>query len=579
MHRPYAARLIMAFCAMIVVAATEPVVPLLFKLLLDEGFVNEPTFSLWLVPLIIVGLFVVRGVATFSSAYLMTWVSTHLLMRFREKMFDRMLAVPVGFYTHTPAGTVIHVIMSEVGSVLNIVTKILPSIIRFLFTLLGLVFWLFYLNWKLASIMVVLLPLFVLILRFTAKRLRKLNAVRIRLNSKLTQNVSESVRSHQVVKIFGGQEYERSRFLQLHAEVRRNMMRVVRITAAVSPVTQAILSCVLACVIVFALHLSSKGELSVGDFVSFITAMLMMVTPMRQLANVNGPLQRGLVSANTVFDFIDMPVERAGGLVLKSRAKGRVDYVDVSFSYAEELKPALQQVSLHVEPGQTIALVGASGGGKTTFANLLPAFYTVTTGQILLDGTPINEIALTSLREQIAMVSQHVVLVNDTVAANVAYGDANPDRDRIHVAIEAAYLTDVIKELSHGIDSLIGDNGYQLSGGQRQRLAIARAIYKDAPLLILDEATSALDTESERMVQMALERLMQDRTTFVIAHRLSTVEQADRIAVLDQGRIIEIGPHAELLKKKGAYANLHNMQFSKFGEAGGQKTNEDAEEV
>ncbi len=563
----------MAFCAMVIVAATEPVVPLLFKLLLDKGFVEKPTFSLWLVPLIIVGLFLVRGVATFSSAYLMTWISTHLLMRFREKMFDRMLAVPVGFYTHTPVGSVIHIIMSEVGNVLNVVTQTLPSIVRFSFTLLGLVFWLFYLNWKLASIMVVLLPLFVLILRFTARRLRKLNTVLVKLNSKLTQNVSESARSHQVVKIFGGQEYEHARFMQLHADVRRNRMRVVRISAAVSPLTQVVLSCVLACVIVFALQLSSAGELSVGDFVSFITAMLMMVAPMRQLANVNAPLQRGLVSTETVFDFVDMPVEREGGKVLESRAQGQVDYVDVSFAYSEDSKQALQHVSLHVEPGETIALVGASGGGKTSFVNLLPAFYTVTSGQILLDGEPINEISLKSLREQIAMVSQHVVLVNDTVAANVAYGDAKPDRVRINAALEAAYMADVISELSQGIDSLIGDNGYQLSGGQRQRLAIARAIYKDAPLLILDEATSALDTESERMVQMALERLMKGRTTFVIAHRLSTVEHASRIVVLDQGRIVEIGSHSELLKRKGVYANLYSLQFAERAEA--ENTSED----
>lgn len=562
MHRPYAGRLIMAFVLMAVVAATEPAVPWLFKLLLDKGFVKKPTFSLWLVPVIIVGLFMIRGIANFCSSYLMTWTSSHLLVRLREKMFDRMLTVPIDFYTHTPVGKVIQTIMGEVGNVLNIVTTFLPSVVRFSLTLLGLIFWLFYINWKLALLMFALLPMFIFILRFSAKRLRAVNRELVKLNSRLTQNVSESARSHQVVKIFGGQDYERSRFMTLQAEVRRNVMRVVRISAAVSPITQAVFSCALASVIVFALQISSAGELSVGDFVSFITAMLMMVTPMRQLANINGRLQQGMVSVDTVFEFINTPTERTGGALFEGRAKGQVDYVDVSFSYAEDLKPALDQINLNVQPGETIALVGASGGGKTTFVNLLPAFYTPTSGQILLDGMPINDTNLASLRDQMAMVSQHVVLVNDTVVANVAYGDANPDLARVHAAIDAAYLTNVVEDLVDGVNSLIGDNGYQLSGGQRQRLAIARAIYKDAPILILDEATSALDTESERMVQMALEKLMVGRTTFVIAHRLSTIEHADRIVVISDGKIVEVGSHEELLQAHGAYESLYRLQFS-----------------
>ena len=270
---------------------------------------------------------------------------------------------------------------------------------------------------------------------------------------------------------------------------------------------------------------------------------------------------------------MDSDIERTGGKTLDSKVAGRVEYQDVTFSYAGQEKAALQGINLQVEPGETIALVGASGGGKTSFVNLLPAFYAVTSGQIMLDGMPINEISLASLREQIAMVSQHVVLINDTVAANVSYGDPSPDMERIKAAIDAAYLNDVVNGLPRGVESLIGDNGSQLSGGQRQRLAIARAIYKDAPLLILDEATSALDTESERMVQMALERLMKGRTTFVIAHRLSTVEHASRIVVLDQGRIVEIGSHSELLKRKGVYANLYSLQFAERAEA--ENTSED----
>lgn len=562
MHRPYAARLIMAFCAMVVVAATEPAVPLLFKLLLDRGFVEKPTFSLWIVPVVVVGLFAVRGTCVFLVSYMMTWISSHLLTELRSQMFNRLLAVPVDFYDTTPVGKVINAIMFEVSQVLNVVTTLIPQIIRATLTVLGLVIWLLYLNWKLTLIILAVLPACVWVIQVAGKRLKVLNRDLISLNAKLTQTISESTRAHHVIKIFGGQAYEKNNFMKYVEELRRYMMRLVRTSAAISPVTQLIAALALSLVVVFALTQSAQGEITVGGFVSFVTAMLMMLTPMKQLANVNAPLQQGLAAAESVFRFVDTAVERTNGKKIEARASGRVEYRGVTFTYSGQEKPSLQNINLCVESGETIALVGASGGGKTTLVNLLPAFYTVEQGQILLDGEPINDISLTSLREQIAMVSQHVVLVNDTVAANVAYGDPRPDIDRIQDAIEVAYLSDVVKNLPMGLDSLIGDNGSQLSGGQRQRLAIARAIYKDAQILILDEATSALDTESEKFVQLALERLMHGRTTFVIAHRLSTVERADRIVVLEQGRIVEIGNHKELLQLQGVYANLHRLQFS-----------------
>lgn len=562
MHRPYATRLAMAFCGMVIVAATEPVVPLLFKLLLDRGFVAKPDFPLWIVPAVVVGLFVVRGASTFFVSYTMTWVSTRLLTELRRQMFNRLLAVPVDFYETTPVGKVINSIMAEVTLILNVVTGTLPQIVRASLTVFGLLVWLFYLNWKLTLIILVVLPFCIWIIQLAGKRLKVLNQDLISLNAKLTQTISESTRAHQVIKIFGGQEYERGHFMKHVEDLRRYMMRVIRTAAATSPLTQLLAALALSLVVVFALMQSAQGEITVGGFVSFVTAMLMMLTPMKQLANVNAPFQQGLAATESVFKFVDMPVERTTGKTLESRLAGRVEYQDVSFTYAGQEKPALKGIKLHVEPGETVALVGASGGGKTTLVNLLPAFYGVEQGQILLDGVPVNDISLTSLREQIAMVSQHVVLINDTVAVNVSYGDPSPDAERIKTAIDAAYLSDVVNALPKGMNSLIGDNGSQLSGGQRQRLAIARAVYKDAPLLILDEATSALDTESERMVQMALERLMKGRTTFVIAHRLSTVEHASRIVVLEQGKIVESGTHAELLEKNGAYANLYRLQFS-----------------
>ncbi|HVL74845.1 MAG TPA: ATP-binding cassette domain-containing protein, partial [Noviherbaspirillum sp.] len=327
--------------------------------------------------------------------------------------------------------------------------------------------------------------------------------------------------------------------------------------------TQVIAAAGLSVVIVIALVQAANNETSVGGFVSFITAMLMLLTPLKRLAELNGPLQRGLAAADSVFELIDASSERTSGRTLDGRAAGRIDFVDVGFAYPGRPEEALSGINLAIQPGETVAFVGMSGGGKSTLVNLVPAFYEPTRGEVRLDGEPIADLALTSLRAQIAMVSQNVVLFDDTVAANIAYGDANPDMARVQAAARAAHLDGVIAALPDGFDTMIGDNGNKLSGGQRQRLAIARAIYKDAPILILDEATSALDTESERAVQAALDELMRGRTTLVIAHRLSTIERADRIVVLVGGRIVETGTHVELLEKNGAYANLYHLQFEK----------------
>jgi subfamily B ATP-binding cassette protein MsbA len=345
-------------------------------------------------------------------------------------------------------------------------------------------------------------------------------------------------------------------------------MRTTSTFAATVPITQLLTAFAVAIVVVLALMQSERGEITVGGFVSFLTAMLMLLTPLKQLTEVNGPLQRGLAAAESVFHLIDSVPERHGGKELEHRVKGQLDFVDVSFSYPGQNQLALEDIQLHVEPGETIAFVGMSGGGKSTLVNMLPGFFSPSGGQILLDGQPIEDISLTSLRTQIAMVSQHVVLFDDTIAANIAYGDAKPDPERVKAAAEGAYLNDMIAGLPEGLNTHIGDNGSRLSGGQRQRLAIARAIYKNAPLLILDEATSALDTESERAVQIALDQLMQGRTTLVIAHRLSTIERASRIVVLSQGKIVETGTHQELLHQQGVYANLHKLQFSREAEVG-----------
>jgi subfamily B ATP-binding cassette protein MsbA len=562
LHAPYKKHLALALLAMVVTAATEPLLPYALKLLLDNGFGGKVEFSYWLVPLIVIGIFAIRGASTFASSYLMSYVSTRILNELRRRMFASMLNLPIDFYNTHTVGKVINSIMFEVQQIIEMVTKVFTSIVRSSLTVLGLLAWLLYLNWALTLVTLVLLPVLTIVVRTTGKRLKKLNRDSLAVNAELTQVIEETTRAQQVIKIFGGQHYEKARFEERAEQLRRYSMRMTTTFSATVPITQVITAAAVALVIVMALFQSEQGQITVGGFVSFITAMLMLLTPLKQLAEVNGPLQRGMAAAEEVFLLIDKTPERTGGKPLAGRSKGRIEFKDVSFAYPGHHELALQHIDLRIAPGQTVAFVGMSGGGKSTLVSLLPGFYSASSGQILLDGQNIDDIALTSLRSQIAMVSQQVVLFDDTLAANIAYGDAAPDRQRVEAAAAAAFLSDVIDGLSDGLETRLGDNGSRLSGGQRQRVAIARAIYKDAPILILDEATSALDTEAERAVQAALEHLMQGKTTLVIAHRLSTIERADRIVVLSHGKIMETGSHQQLLDADGAYANLHRLQFS-----------------
>ena len=562
LHAPYKKHLALALLAMVATAATEPLLPYALKLLLDNGFGGKVNFSFWLVPLIVIGIFAIRGASTFASSYLMSYVSTRILNELRRRMFASMLNLPIDFYNTHTVGKVINSIMFEVQQIIEMVTKVFTSIVRSSLTVLGLLAWLLYLNWVLTLMTLVLLPLLTVVVRTTGKRLKKLNRDSLAVNAELTQVIEETTRAQQVIKIFGGQDYEKSRFEERAEQLRRYSMRMTTTFSATVPITQVITAAAVALVIVMALFQSEQGQITVGGFVSFITAMLMLLTPLKQLAEVNGPLQRGMAAAEEVFQLIDKTPERTGGKPLADRSKGRIEFKDVSFAYPGHQEPALRHIDLSIAPGQTVAFVGMSGGGKSTLVSLLPGFYSASSGEILLDGQNIDAITLTSLRSQIAMVSQQVVLFDDTLAANIAYGDAAPDRQRIEAAATAAFLSDVIDGLPDGLETRLGDNGSRLSGGQRQRVAIARAIYKDAPILILDEATSALDTEAERAVQAALEYLMQGKTTLVIAHRLSTIERADRIVVLSHGKIMETGRHQQLLDANGAYANLHRLQFS-----------------
>ncbi len=561
--KPHTGRLVLALVTMAFTALTEPALVWMLKVLLDRGFAKPPTIPFWSVPVAVISLFIVRGVSTFTTTYLITWVSTRLLNEMRRSMFDRLLDVPLGFYNTKSVGQVINSMMFESQQVIEMIKNVLVNAMLSGLTALGLMGYLLYLNWRLTLVTLALIPITTVIIRITGKRLSMLTKRFLSINADMTQVLEETTRAHQVIKLFGGQDYERKRFEQRADEVRRYSIKMASTFAATVPITQTLTAVAVSIVIVIALIQATHGEQTTGEFVAFITNMLMILAPLKKLAEVNGPLQRGLSASDAVFALVDAEGERTDGKVLVERARGQLDFVDVGFTYTGAERPALSNIDLSITPGETVAFVGMSGGGKTTLVNLVPEFQQTTSGEIRLDGEPIGKLALHSLRAQMAMVSQHVVLFDDTVRANIAYGDANPDPARVEAAARAAHLTEVIAGLPQGLDTEVGDNGNKLSGGQRQRLAIARAIYKDAPILILDEATSALDSESERMVQKALDELMQGRTTLVIAHRLSTVERADRIVVLVHGRIVEIGSHAELLAKGGAYASLYHSQFEK----------------
>jgi subfamily B ATP-binding cassette protein MsbA len=556
--KPYRSRAYMALLAMALTAATQPLLGKAIELLLDKGFTNKVDFSLWWIPGVLISIFILRGLGTFSTAYLNNWVISRVLNDLRGQMFDRLLRLPVARFHEESTGKIINTVIGDVRQVVDMINSVFIAFVRDTLVVIGLLAALLYLNWQLTLVAIVVVPLTAVIVRTTTGRLRRLNRENQRVTAEMTQVVEEAARGHQVIRVFSGERYERQRFAIRSEALRGFSQRTTVAFAATAPVTQIATSLALSLVVVLAI----RSNMTVGEFTNFITMMLMLLTPLKSLAEVNGPMQRGIAAAETVFQMIDSPVEEDTGTRDIKRAQGHLVFENVSFRYPNSASPALQDIALDIAPGQTVALVGTSGGGKSTFVNLATRFYDPEAGRILLDGVPYRDLRLSSLRAQLAMVSQNVVLFDDTLAANIAYGVEQIDYERLASAVKAAHLTDVVARLPEGVDSMIGENGMRLSGGQRQRVAIARAIYKDAPILILDEATSALDNESERAVQAALDALMAGRTTIVIAHRLSTIEGADRIAVMEHGRIVEQGTHGELLAKGGSYANLYRLQFA-----------------
>ncbi len=576
--KPHLWAVLCTILAMGLVAASEAGIPALLKPLLDQGFgAKDHTSQLKrLIPLAVIGLALVRGAAQYASNYLLAWMSNKILLTLRLQMFERVLQASATFFQRETASTLINAIVFEVSQVLNALTNVMITLLRDSLTVIFLLGYLLYLNWRLTLVVAMILPVIGWLVSRINRRLRRLNREHQMLTNELSYIVEETVGGYKVVKVHNGEPYELKRFTEMSRRLRGYSMRMTIFGGLAQPLTQFLASFALAIVVTLAVLQSAADQTTVGGFVAFVTSMLLIISPLKHLIDVNQPLQRGVTAAELIFGLIDEPmIEPKGGTQPLHHARGKIEFRQLHFSYLElndqtitppsttPSLPTLAGISLLIEPGEMVALVGPSGSGKSTLVSLLPRFFDPTAGQILLDDVALNEYQLADLRRQIAFVGQDVVLFHDSIAANVAYGQCDGeeiDRGKVEQALAGAYLKEMVAALPEGMDTLVGKNGMRLSGGQRQRLAIARAIYKNAPILILDEATSALDAESERHVQAALETLMQGRTTLVVAHRLSTIERADRIIVLDAGQIVEQGSHAELLSQQGLYAHLYRLQ-------------------
>ena len=548
---------LLAVLASIGAAATEPLIPALFKPLLDKGF-QPDGFPLWMIPLALVLLFLLRGSAHFVGQYALTRIANDGVERLRKELFARMTRADLGLFSRQSGSSLSNALVYEVQSGATMLVGAFTDVLRDGFTLIALLAYLFWLNWQLTLLVLTVVPALAWIMKKLSSRLYRLTRESQLATDDLAYVVEENVLAHRVVRLHEAQEAQVERFASLGQRLRRLALKSTVSAAAMTPLTQLISSLGLSLVVVLALVQSRQGinGATVGSFVAFITAMLMLISPIRKLSDVFNPVTRGLAGLERGLELMaNTPAELSGEHEV-ARAQGLLDWREVSLQYKPDAAPALDRVSLTVQPGEVVALVGSSGAGKTTLVQTLPRFVQPSSGDVLLDGVALNAWSLTALRRQIAMVSQDVVMLNDSVAANVALGQPMA-RERVQACLQAANLWGHIAQLPQGMDSPIGHNANQLSGGQRQRLAIARALYKDAPILILDEATSALDNESERLVQEALQRLMRGRTTLIVAHRLSTIEHADRVIVMERGRIVEQGTPAQLLAAGGAYTRLH----------------------
>ncbi|SNR66186.1 ATP-binding cassette, subfamily B, MsbA [Methylobacillus rhizosphaerae] len=543
--------------ALVTYSATNTGFLATIKMVTDEGFVKQDSTKLSLLPFMLFGLLAIRAFAGFISSFAMRWVARRVVENLRQDTFRRLMNLPVSFFDAVSAGVVTSKLTYDTEQMAGAATKVAMSAVRDTLTIIGMVAYMLYLDWQLTLIFAVVAPVMAWYLKNMTPRLRSAGKIVQQSMGAMTQSIEEAVSGQRMVKIFGGGDYEYQRFAKIAGKNRHMQVRLARFSGMNSMVIELLAGLALALVVFYAV-----GKFSAGEFAAFIGALLMLIAPIKTLTGLNEELQVGLAAAHSVFDLIDSVPEVDEGKLEMARTKGEIVFEHVTLQYATAQRPALTDLSFTVRPGEKVALVGRSGGGKTTLVNLLPRFYEAQQGRILLDGVDIRQMTLKSLRQQFALVSQDVVLFNDSVFNNIAYGTLrNVSEAEVIAAAKAAHAWDFIQQLPSGLQSEIGDRGVRLSGGQRQRLAIARAILKNAPILLLDEATSALDTESERHVQAALDELMQNRTSIVIAHRLSTIENADRILVMEQGQIVEGGSHEELLAMGGYYAKLYQKQF------------------
>jgi len=538
-------------------ALTEPLIPALMKPLLDQGFAQQG-LQLWYVPVAVIGVFAVRSISSFLSSYGLSYISQRGLANMRQALFSRLQGVAPSHFSNSSSSQLTNIVVYEMQGGMGQLVSALLTLGRDGLTVLALLGYLFYLNWKLTLVVFATFPVLAAIMTFFAKRLHHTVRATQQATDKLAYVVEENVLAWRAVRLHAAQARQISRFNALSETLRRLMVKATLNDALTTPLTQIVSAIGLSTVISIALWQSHSTGSTVGSFVAFTTAMLMLIAPIKRLADVMGALTRGLTSVLRGLDLLEDVPQEQGGSHVQARAVGNLSFERVALRYPEAAQPALADINLQVAAGQTVALVGSSGAGKTTLVNLLPRFLEPTAGRITLDGVALADWDLRSLRAQFAFVSQDVVLFNDSIAANIAMGETQ-DEGRIAAALQAAHLQDFVASLPQGMHSPIGHNGSQLSGGQRQRLAIARALYKDAPILLLDEATSALDTQSEKAVQAALKVLMQGRTTLIIAHRLSTIEHADRILVMQHGHIVEEGTHSQLLQRAGVYAQLQQQ--------------------
>lgn len=560
--REYKAGLVVAVIALVINAAADTYMLSLLKPLLDEGFGDVESNFLKVLPFIILGMMFIRGTSGFVSTYCLSWVSGKVVMELRRKIFSHFMHMPVSFFDKESTGGLLSRITYDSEQVAGATSRSLVSIVREGASIMGLLILMFWSSWQLSLVLFAVAPVVAWAISFVSKRFRKISRNMQTSMGHMTTSAEQMLKGHKVVLSYGGQQVEKERFDQMSNQMRQQTMKMVAASAVANPVIQMIASLALVAVLYLASFDEIREQLTAGTFTVIFSAMFSLMRPLKALTGVTAEFQRGMAASQTLFGLMDLDTERDTGSVELSKVKGDIKVNDITFTYQGTEKPALRHVSFDLPAGKTIALVGRSGSGKSTIANLFTRFYDVDSGHIELDGHKIDDIKLTNLRKHFGLVSQNVHLFNDTIANNIAYAtDGEYSREQIEHAAKLAHAMEFINGLDNGLDTVIGENGASLSGGQRQRLAIARALLRDAPVLILDEATSALDTESERAIQSALDELQKDKTVLVIAHRLSTIEEADEILVVDDGEIIERGDHNTLLAHKGAYAQLHKIQF------------------